>query len=635
MGNFYTEESFEHLPPLEFTRLKPQVYCGNCTYSTQLLIEIISNSVDEFNIGHGDKIYVTLDKDKVTVKDEAQGFPVNVVKIEGKTILEAAFSLLNTSGKYRTDGTYEGNSLGNFGIGAKLPIFLSHKAEVYTVNDGKFEKIYFNEGVFEKREVGKTKEHTGTTVTWYPSEEFFTHTEVEIGRVKEYLKTISCLCPGLSIILNDNGKETVYLSKNGLRDLVDEKIKDIEIIDNRLLINTREGKYKLDLAMTYTSNYSPSITAYVNTGETDSGNHITQLKTTLTREMNKFFKAKKWLKENDTNLTGDDISEGLFIVYNYTAPDVKYDAQVKSRITEIDTKYLTSTFAAELSFWMEQNEKDLKAIVDKALMARKAREAAKKAKEQARESKDKKKKKLISFDTKLVDANSSTRNKCELYITEGDSASGGLKKRRNAEYQAILPVRGKILNCEKAKITDILKNAEIVTMLDAMFGHDGWGVESNKIWVDYNKLRYGKVIIESDADVDGAHIKNLFYTFVWNICPELFNMGIVYAGVPPLYKITEGNGKSYKYLKNDAELEEYRKTHTGKYEVGRMKGLGEMDEDEIEECLMNVNKRIIKQITVKDAKQAGLLFTQLMGEAVAFRKEFLKKYAEWSEYNAE
>ena len=635
MGNFYTEDSFEHLPPLEFTRLKPQVYCGNCTYSTQLLIEVISNSVDEFNIGHGDKIYVTLDKDKVTVKDEGQGFPVNVVKIEGKTILEAAFSLINTSGKYRTDGTYEGTSLGNFGIGAKLPIFLSHSAEVYTVNGGKYEKIWFKEGVFEKREVGTTKEHTGTTVTWYPSEEFFTNTTVEMSRVKEYFKTISCLCPGLSIILNDNGKETTYLSENGLADLIDYKVKDIEIIDNRLLINAIEDKYRLNLAMTYTSNYAPSITAYVNTGATDSGAHITQLKTTLTREMNKFFKEKKWLKETDANLTGDDISEGLYIVFNYTAPNVKYDAQVKSRVSEIDTKFLTSAFGNELQYWMESNEKDLKAIVDKALIARKAREAAKKAREAIREGEKKKKEKVVKFDTKLADCFSKDRKKCEIYITEGDSASGNLKTARDNEFQAVMPVRGKVLNCQKATLAQIQKNAEIMTMIDAF----GLKIDHKtmKVTFDESDIRYGKIIIMSDADVDGAHIKNLFYTFIWNFCPELIEKGYIYAGVPPLYKITLGGNKGYKYLKNDEALEQFKKDNVGKkYQVNRMKGLGEMGVEETEETLTDPNNRIIKQITVEDVKATDILFEELMGTAITARKNYIKEHSkDGGQYNAE
>ena len=296
MSKLYDEKSIESLSPLEFTRLRPGVYAGDCTYSTQLLIEIFSNAVDEFNAGHGSQIDVTINKDIVTVRDYGQGFIPNSFREDGKTILEAAFSVLNTSGKYREDGTYEGTSLGSFGIGSKITTYLSHWLVVSTYRDMKREEIHFKEGIFEKRYDASPKspeaiedvKRGGTEVTWQPSEEFFIHTEVEINKIKSLFKTISCLCPGLTINLDYNGIKEVYRSTNGLNDLVDDIVKDNEIISNRLNVNYQENKYKLDLVMTYTSNYSSSIVAYVNTGLTDTGAHITQLKTTITREMNKY-----------------------------------------------------------------------------------------------------------------------------------------------------------------------------------------------------------------------------------------------------------------------------------------------------------------------------------------------------------
>ena len=633
----YDENSIESLSPLEFTRLRPGVYAGDCTYSTQLLVEIFSNAVDEYNAGHGSQIDVTIDKDIVTVRDYGQGFIPNSFREDGKTILEAAFSVLNTSGKYREDGTYEGTSLGSFGIGSKITTYLSHWLTVTTIRDKEFENCRFLEGVFDKREAGKCNEltgtKTGTRVAWKPSEEFFTHTEVEIERIKSLFKTISCLCPGLVIELNNNGQKIVYKSENGLSDLADDAIKDKEIISNRLIINEQNGKNRLNLVMTYTSNYSSTIVPYINTGLTDTGSHITQLKTTLTREMNKFFREKKWLKEKDENLTGDDIQEGLYIVFNYTAPNVAYDAQVKSRITKIDTKFEISTFTSALQNWMNRNEKEVKEIADKALSARKAREAAKKARDAARASEKRKKEKVVKFDSKLADCYSKDRKKCEIYITEGDSASGNLKMARDNEFQAVMPVRGKILNCQKATLAQIQKNAEIMTMIDAF----GLTIDPKTMKVTYHPedLRYGKIIIMSDADVDGAHIKNLFYTFLWNFCPELIIDGYVYAGVPPLYKITIG--KEYKYLKNDEELEAFRKANVGKkYIVGRMKGLGEMDVEETEETLTDPDNRILKQITVSDATAANVLFDQLMGTSVLCRKQYIKEHAhEAGAYNAE
>ena len=295
----YTSDSIESLSPLEFTRLRPQVYAGDCTYSTQLLVEIVSNAVDEFRLGHGNRIDVIIKGDIIRVQDFGQGFIPNSFREDGKTILEAAFSVLNTSGKYRDDGTYEGTSLGSFGIGSKITTFLSHWLEVTTIRDQVWEKIKFKEGIFDSRETDKVIVKTsdkksilsGTIVEWQPSEEFFTHTEVEINKIKTLFKTISCLCPGLTIELNNNGEKITYYSKNGLNDLVDDAVKGNEIINNRFIMQFTEGKYKLDMVLTYTDKYSSTIVPYVNTGLTDNGPHITQVKTLLTREFNKFFQT--------------------------------------------------------------------------------------------------------------------------------------------------------------------------------------------------------------------------------------------------------------------------------------------------------------------------------------------------------
>ena len=630
-NKLYNEKSIESLSPLEFTRLRPGVYAGDCTYSTQLLVEIISNAVDEFRLGHGNVIKVTVNGDVVIVEDNGQGFIPNSFRDDGKTILEAAFSVLNTSGKYREDGTYEGTSLGSFGIGSKITTYLSHWLEVITYRDNKYEHIWFKEGEFEKRESGAWQNGTtGTLVQWQPSEEFFTHPEVEMPKIKSLFKTITCLCPGLTIELDDNGNKITYFSKNGLNDLVDEYVKDTEFIDNRFVMNFSEGKNKMDFILTYTSNYSLNIVPYVNTGLTEKGLHITQIKTIITREFNKFFREKKWLKEKDENLSGEDIQEGMYIVFNITAPNVAYDAQVKSNITKIDMSPFTNALINNLNNWFVSNEKEVKLIADKALNARKAREAAKKAREAARSQQEKKAKKALKFDSKLADANSKNRKECEIYITEGDSASGNLKLARDNNTQAILPVRGKILNVRKATLDKIQKNAEIMTMIDAF----GLSVDPKTMKLTYRPedLRYGKIIIESDADVDGAHIKNLFYTFIWTFCPQLIEDGYVYAGVPPLYRITE-NKDTYVYLKDDAELEEYRKKHPGKkLALTRMKGLGEMDEIETK-ILVDPAQRIINRVSVEDAKAADRLFDDLMGDAVVPRKKFIKDHSDEAKYH--
>ena len=622
-NKLYTEESIQSLSPLAFTRLRPGVYVGSTEYSTQLLIEIVSNAVDEFKAGHGDTIKVDiLDNNTIIVEDNGQGFIPNAKREDGKTVLEASFSVLNTSGKYSEDGVYEGTALGLNGIGSKLAVYLSNWAEVMSWRDGKYEHVWFKEGIFEKRDVGvwsNTHKPSGTLVQWKPSKEFFNHEEVDINVIKKLFKVIACLCPGLKIILNNEE----YYSKNGLTDLVNEAVKDNEIIKNRLNINYENGRNKLDLSLTYTDSYSSIIVPYVNTGLTDSGPHITQIKTILTREMNKFFREKKWLKEKEENLSGDDCQEGLYIVFNITSPGVSYDAQTKSRIVKLDMSAFSTVIADEIRNWLIKNEKEIKLIADKALNARKAREAAKKARDTIR-NKAEKKQKALKFDSKLADCYGKDRSRCEIYITEGDSASGNLKTARNNEFQAVMPVRGKIINTQKASLDKIQKNAEIMTMIDAF----GLTIDTKTMKVTYRPedLRYGKIIIMSDADVDGRHIKNLFYTFIWNFCPQLILDGYVYAGVPPLYKVTIG--KEYKYIKDDAALEEFRIKHSGrKYIVNRMKGLGEMSVEETEETLTDPNNRTIHQVTVNDIKAADKLFDDLMGQAIVPRKEFIKKYS--------
>ena len=633
-NKLYDENSIQSLSPLEFTRLRPGVYCGSTEYATQPVIEIVSNAIDEFKAGHGNQINVTIHKDRVcSVRDYGQGFLINSKREDGKTILQAAFDTLNTSGKFSEDGVYEGTALGLNGIGSKLTNFLSHWLIVRTCRDGKFEEIKFVEGVFESRKTGKMEANdtVGTYVEWLPSEEFFTSNEVEMSKIKELFKVLVCLCPGLTINLQTDEDTFSFYSEHGLNDLVDEKVSDTELINNRMDMHFEEGKNKMDMVITYTSRYSLNMVSYVNTGETDAGPHITQIKTILTREFNKYFKEKKWLKTGDTNFSGDDLQEGLFVAFNITAPNVSYDAQTKSRIVKIDMTPFTQSIVENLQYWFNNNEKDIKLIFDKAADARKAREAAKKARERVREG-NKKKEKALKFDTKLADCNSKDRLACEIYITEGDSASGNLKTARSNEFQAVMPVRGKVLNCQKSTYDKISKNAEIMTMIDAF----GITLDPKTLKATYEEkdLRYGKIIIASDADVDGAHIKNLFYTFIWNICPQLIIDGHVYALIAPLYRITEGKDK-YIYVKNDAALEEWKAQNVGKkYIVNRMKGLGEMDVEQTEECLTGPG-RVLQQITVDDVNAANALFDQLMGTAAAPRKEYIKIHSKEATYNAE
>lgn len=617
-GKLYDEKSIESLSPLEFTRLRPGVYAGDTSNSTQLVVEIVSNAVDEFRLGHGNKISVTIKDSTVIVEDSGQGFIPNSFREDGKTILEAAFSVLNTSGKYREDGTYEGTSLGSFGIGSKITTFLSHWLEVITYRDGQYEHIWFKEGEFSNRDSGKwdnKEKPSGTLVQWEASEEFFTDPKPNVESLKKLFKTISCLCPGLIIVLDDNGKKIEYSSKNGLMDLVDEAVKGKEILKNRLSINFSEDKNKLDLALTYTNNYSSTIVPYVNTGLTEAGPHITQIKTLLTREFNKFFREKGWLKDKDENLTGDDCQEGLYLVFNITAPNVAYDAQVKSRITKLDMKPFTQAIAEELQYWFAANEKEIKGIADKALNARKAREAARKARDAARNIKTKKEdglKAKMKLSNKFIDCTNKNPKDRTLLLVEGLSAGASAVEARNPKTDCIYMLRGKIVSPLKTAVEKILANQEmsdIVRVIGAGFGSS----------FDVSKMNFDKIVITSDADSDGADIELLLITFFYTYMRPLVEAGKLYRAVTPLYIIRQ-KGKEY-YCYTDSELEDWKKSHSGAYDLIRAKGLGELNPEDLQKvCFLNER---YKRITISDAEQTTKLLDILMGSAVEPRKQYI------------
>ena len=629
-NRLYDDDSIQSLSPLEFTRLRPGVYCGSTEYSTQLLIEIVSNSIDEFKVGHGNLIEVEVDTEHNIYKviDHAQGFPINSLREDGKTVLQAAFDTLNTSGKFSDDGVYEGTALGLNGIGSKLTNYLSHWLQVRSWKNGKAEQVLFKEGVFDKRDLtSDVEKDSGTCVSWCPSEKFFTHPEVDLKKIRDMFHVLSCLCVGLTITLSVDGKVETFKSEHGINDLVDDIVKDTEIINNRMNMSFDAGRNKLDMVITYTSKYSLNMISYVNTGETDSGPHITQIKTILTREFNKFFKEKKWLKDKDENLSGDDLQEGMFIAFNLTAPGVSYDAQTKSRIVKIDMTPFTTAIAENLQRWFAGNEKEIKMIFDKAVGARKAREAAKKAREVARGvNKKDKKKQLLNLPSKLVDCWCKDRLKCELFVAEGDSAASGLVEGRDAEIHAVFPIRGKIISAYKNKPEKIFANAEVINLIKAI----GLDLDSKtqKLIYDRTKLRYGKILLAADADPDGASIRNLLIEMFWWLCPELILNGHIYTTMPPLFRITTNKNK-YIYLKDANALDEYKKSHQGeKYQINRNKGLGEQDSDELSEALLNPETRNVAQIIVEDKDKAAKLIDILLGTSVPPRREFLLAHEE-------
>jgi len=630
-NNLYDEKSIQSLSPLQFTRLRPGVYCGSTETPNQLTIEIVSNAVDEFRAGHGNKIIVTIKKDgTVIVEDNGQGFIPNAVREEdGKTILEAAFSVLNTSGKYTDDGVYEGVALGLNGIGSKITTYLSHWLEVITYRDGKYEHIWFKEGEFEKRDVGawdNKNKPSGTLVQWKPSEEFFTTTQQDVNALTNLFKVIVCLCPGLTIELNQEDKaQVVFASKNGLMDLVTETVKGKELLKNRLSINFADGKNKIDLALTYTNAYSATFVPYVNTGLTESGPHITQIKTIITREMNKFFREKGWLKEKDENLSGEDCQEGLYVVFNITAPGVSYDAQTKSRIVKIDMKPFTQAIAEELQYWMAANEKDVKQIADKALNARKAREAARKAREAARGIKPKKEtglKAKMKLSSKFIDCTNKNPKQRNLLLVEGLSAGASAVEARNPKTDCIYMLRGKIISPLKTAVDKILANQEMSDIVNVI----GAGFDKS---FDVSKMSVDKVVITTDADSDGADIELMLITFFYTYMRPLVEAGKLYRAVTPLYIIRQKGNEYYCY--SDNELEEWKKTHTGSYDLLRAKGLGELNPEDLQKVCFK-NERF-KRITISDAEQTAKLLDVLMGSAVEPRKQYIYDNAETLGFN--
>ena len=625
MDNLYKEDSIESLSPREHVRLRPGMYAGDTSDATQLAIEILGNAIDEYNIGHGNTIDVIVNKTLVSIMDQGQGFPINVMREDGETVLQASFDVINTSGKYRDDGVYEGTAIGLNGIGSKLTNFLSHNLSVVSWNaKGEYEMIHFSEGEFVTRETGKENHHSGTLVTFSPSEEFFDSPQVNQKKLLNFCEDITCLCPGLTI--NFNGTDIKH--ENGIQDLLKKHLgKEIEIINNPLIIQEKKDKQAISLAMSYTTRGSSTIVPYVNCGLTSAGPHITSIKSTITRILNKWAKEQNILKAKDKNLDGASLQEGMILVANITAEGVSYDAQVKSTITKIDTSFISSTLGEQLEIWLDNNVEDGKNIIEKALVARKAAEAAKKARERVKaKAATPVKAKAIQLPTTLTDCWSKNRSQCELFVCEGKSAAAGLVAGRDSETQAIYGVRGKMLSVLKTAASNIYKNQEINNLVQAL----GLDVDEKtcKLVYDEKKLRYGKIIAAADADFDGFAIENLLFNILWYMCPELITNGHVYSAVPPLFRVTTKKNE-YVYLRDAEALAAYQKEHGAQIQsIGRLKGLGEQDSDELSYCLLDPETRNVLQLKVEDYGKTDKMFQDLYGKRVEPRVQFLAQHLE-------
>ena len=630
----YGVKDIKTLEGIEAIRLRPGMYIGSTGPEgvRHITLEIISNAVDEYLNGHCTECKVEVgDLDKgqfIVISDNGRGVPFGKAE-DGSETLVNVYTKLHTGAKFDSNGKTGYNTSGGMnGVGAKATNALSEVFSVSSVRNGINALASFKEGelVRYKEEKFHDKNAHGTSIQFRPDPKIFKEgIKLDYTALRNQLQELAYLSPGMvfQLTYEDKPIETIT-SQNGIRDYINDLNNKKNTLTSVFYTESLEERLGVKVAMQYNEGYSDTYKLYTNSIPNSGGTHLTGFRTALTSTINSYARDKGLLKEKDSNITGEELKEGLTLVLSFIMPDPVFSGQTKDVLSSSEARTIVQRLvSAELETWLLGNPKDAKAIVDKALLARAAREKAKKAKDAVRNI-ESKKQKALKFDSKLADCYSKNRSKCELYITEGDSASGNLKTARDNEFQAVLPIRGKILNTQKATLDKIQKNAEIMTMIEAF----GLGIDTKTMKVTYNpdNLRYDKIIIMSDADVDGAHIKNLFYTFIWNFCPELIFDGHIYAGVPPLYKITIG--KEYKYLKNDEALEEFRKAHQGrKYIVNRLKGLGEMSEEETEETLTDPNNRIIRQVTVEDAAAAGKLFDDLMGQAITPRKNYIKAHS--------
>ena len=513
MSNNYTAASIKSMDYFEHIRQYPGMYIGSKDISGlhHCVKEILSNSIDEYLNGAGDTIKVVLQKDGgIYIKDNGRGIPHGTHE-SGCSILQACYGIANTGGKFdnATGQTGYNTSGGEHGTGGKAVNALSKKMIVTTSREGIKEIVEFSRGKFinYSSEINNT---TGVSVLFYPDEEIFETTEVNSNYIENMVREFSFLCSGLTFIFKDESlnKEKTFISNKGLYDYVNFLNKGKTFLCEPIYFSEKEDSFQIEVALAYNDSYSSTIKLYTNNIPQEKGTHLTGFKTAFTSTFNTFCREKKWLKDKDQNLTGSDLEEGQILILNFKMIDPVFKGQNKEELSSSEGRtYVQKLSAIALKNWFESNEKEVKVIADKAINAKKAREAAKKARERAREQ-GRKKEKALKFDSKLADCYSKDRSRCEIYVTEGDSASGNLKTARNNEFQAVMPVRGKILNVHKATIEKIQKNAEIMTMIDAF----GLKIDTKtmKVTYDEDSLRYDKIIIMSDADVSKTAYERLF-----------------------------------------------------------------------------------------------------------------------------
>ena len=622
----YGVKDIKTLEGIEAIRLRPGMYIGSVGPDgvRHITLEIISNAVDEYLNGHCSECDIIVSKDgDIEVKDNGRGVPFGKAK-DGSETLVNVYTKLHTGAKFDSNGKTGYNTSGGMnGVGAKATNALSEQFQVSSFRDGKHASALFKCGkLISYKEEKYSDKNTGTWVKFRPDATIFKEgIKLDYEALKKQIQELAYLSPGMLFTLKfeDKPEETIS-SKNGILDYIKDLNNKKTTLTSVFYTENTEDRIGVKIALQYNDTYSDTYKLYTNSIPNSGGTHLTGFRTALTSSINEYAREKGLLKDKDANITGEELKEGLTLVLSFIMPDPVFSGQTKDVLSSSEARTMVQRLVSkDLKVWLMSNEKDAKAIIDKALLARAAREKAKKAKETVRKADTKKRAMLPGI---LSDANSKDRKNCEVFIVEGKSAEGPAKNARNRNTQAVLPLKGKIINTLKADLHKALGNNEISAMIDAF----GLEVQNGKVIVDESKLRYGKIIITADADVDGSHIRVLFLTFIWKFAPELLEKGYIYTAVPPLFKATWGT--NIKYLKDERALADFRKSMNRQFELGRMKGLGEMDVHEMEETVMNPETRTLKQITMEDAEQVATTFISLMGEAVGPRKAFIEKYAE-------
>ena len=588
-----------------------------------ITLEIISNSVDEYLNGHCSKCNIVVDSNgRILISDNGRGVPFGKAE-DGSETLVNIYTKLHTGAKFDSNGKTGYNTSGGMnGVGAKATNALSKQFTVISIRDGKKAYAEFVKGeLLTYKEEKVAEKTTGTIVSFIPDETIFKEgIRLDYDALRKQVQELAYLSPGMIFTLKYEDKpEEEITSKNGIKDYINDLNSKKNTLTSVFYTETLEDRVGVKIAMQYNDTYTDNYKLYTNSIPNSGGTHLTGFRTALTQSVNKYARDNKLLKEKDANLTGDELKEGLVLVLSFIMPDPVFSGQTKDVLSSSEARTIVQRLVSkEIETWLNANKNDAKAIVDKALLARAAREKAKKAKETVRKQE---KTKRANLPGTLSDASSHDRSKCEIFIVEGESAAGSAKEARDRTKQAIFQLRGKVLNVLKVDLHKALQNKEIDGMINAF----GLEVKDGKVVVDESKLRYGKFIITADADVDGSHIRILFLTFIWKFAPELIEKGYIYAAVPPLYKATMGT--KIQYIKDDAALEEFRKKTSKKFDLGRMKGLGEMDYEELAETVFDPEIRTLKQITMEDVNAVAKTFIELMGESVTGRKKFIEENA--------